>query len=80
MTTPKLLSVSLFQLILLHSLFDRTNAQSLLDGFYQKSCPVEGIVKKVTAQYISKAPSLAAPLLRMHFHDCFVRVRIIFFS
>ncbi|KAL8131241.1 peroxidase 27-like [Apium graveolens] len=74
MTTPKLLSVILFQLILLHSILYCTNAQSLQDGFYQKSCPsMEGIVKKITAQYISKAPSLAAPLLRMHFHDCFIR-------
>ncbi|KAL1821718.1 hypothetical protein ACET3Z_016587 [Daucus carota] len=74
MTTPKLLSIFLFQLMLLHSLLECTNAQSLRDGFYQKSCPaVESIVKKVTDQYISKSPSLAAPLLRMHFHDCFIR-------
>lgn len=78
MAIPKLLSVFLVQLMLLHSLLDCSNALS--EGFYQKSCPaVEGIVKKITAQYISTAPPLAAALLRMHFHDCFVRVRVVFF-
>ncbi|PQQ02167.1 peroxidase 27 [Prunus yedoensis var. nudiflora] len=44
-------------------------------GFYAKSCPeAEDIVKKVIFQTISTTPSLAGPLLRMHFHDCFVRI------
>ncbi|KAK7825175.1 peroxidase 27, partial [Quercus suber] len=43
-------------------------------GFYAKTCPqAETIVKKVIVQTLSKAPTLAASLLRMHFHDCFVR-------
>ena len=46
-------------------------------NFYDKTCPgVSNAVKEVVADYISKAPFLAAPLLRMHFHDCFVRVSI----
>eukprot|EP00253_Pinus_taeda_P012457 PITA_12457 len=38
-------------------------------------CPgVYSAVGNVVGETISKAPTLAAPLLRMHFHDCFVRV------
>ncbi|KAK4492773.1 hypothetical protein RD792_000093 [Penstemon davidsonii] len=50
------------------------NAQSLKVGFYEKTCPnVEAIVKETTNTIFSRAPTLAAPILRMHFHDCFVR-------
>ena len=57
---------------------DLANAQRLKVGFYAKTCPrAETIVKKVIVQTLSKASTLAAPLLRMHFHDCFVRVRIL---
>ncbi|KAK4492772.1 hypothetical protein RD792_000092 [Penstemon davidsonii] len=50
------------------------NAQSLKIGFYEKTCPnVEAIVKQTTNTIFSKAPTLAAAILRMHFHDCFVR-------
>ena len=46
-------------------------------NFYDNTCPDVYIeVENVVRDYISKAPSLAAPLLRMHFHDCFVRVSI----
>lgn len=53
-------------------------------GFYDNVCAeVETIVRKTTHRFISRDPSLAASLLRLHFHDCFVRVRqttwVIFF-
>ncbi|KAF8044939.1 hypothetical protein N665_5972s0002 [Sinapis alba] len=42
--------------------------------YYRFRCPqVESIVRRVTFQYVSRRPTLAAALLRMHFHDCFVR-------
>ncbi|KAJ9169042.1 hypothetical protein P3X46_020511 [Hevea brasiliensis] len=53
--------------------FSPVNAQ-LKVGFYSKTCPqAEAIVKEVIDGVLSVAPSLAGPLLRMHFHDCFVR-------
>ncbi|ESQ36401.1 hypothetical protein EUTSA_v10008157mg [Eutrema salsugineum] len=42
--------------------------------YYRFKCPqAEAIVRRVTFQYVSRRPSLAAALLRMYFHDCFVR-------
>lgn len=42
--------------------------------FYKTTCPsAESTIKKVATKYIKKDKTLAAPLLRMHFHDCFVR-------
>ncbi|CDY65911.1 BnaAnng21300D [Brassica napus] len=47
----------------------------LYEGYYRyNNCPqMEYIVRDVTYHYIYKDPTLAAALLRMHFHDCFVR-------
>ncbi|GJT07214.1 peroxidase 27-like protein [Tanacetum coccineum] len=62
------------QLLLVALLLNIANGKGLKLGFYKKTCPrAEAIVKRTTANFISRAPSLAAPLLRMHFHDCFVR-------
>ncbi|MBA0727700.1 hypothetical protein Golax_000668 [Gossypium laxum] len=55
------------------ALIGSTQAQ-LQMYFYGTSCPkAEHIVKDYVKQHIPNAPSLAAALLRMHFHDCFVR-------
>lgn len=47
-------------------------------GFYNQTCPkVEAIILDYVKKHIPNAPSLAAPLLRMQFHDCFVRVSVL---
>jgi peroxidase len=54
--------------------FYPTNAHLSVD-YYSKTCPnAEEIVRKEMIQIFSVAPSLAGPFLRLHFHDCFVRV------
>ncbi|KAJ0250842.1 Peroxidase 1 [Hirschfeldia incana] len=47
----------------------------LYEGYYRyNNCTkMEDIVRDITYHYIYKDPTLAAALLRMHFHDCFVR-------
>ncbi|GMP89856.1 hypothetical protein CsSME_00041235 [Camellia sinensis var. sinensis] len=57
------------------SSYSLANANGLKLGFYHKTCQsIEAIIKETTARFISRAPTLPAPLIRMHFHDCFVRV------
>ncbi|XP_065875821.1 peroxidase 27-like [Euphorbia lathyris] len=70
MATLKLLSFVLSLLFILNL----TTSQGLYLGFYSKTCPdAEYIALNVVKQFVYKDPTLAAPLLRMHFHDCFVR-------
>lgn len=50
-------------------------AQSLELHYYKKSGPkAELIIKRKMQQHFSADPSLPAGLLRLHFHDCFIRL------
>ncbi|KAK0608729.1 hypothetical protein LWI29_035110 [Acer saccharum] len=50
------------------------NVAGLRLNFYAKSCPTaEIIVKGIILSRVPTNPTLPAKLLRMHFHDCFVR-------
>ncbi|XP_066382672.1 peroxidase 1-like [Miscanthus floridulus] len=43
-------------------------------GYYSKTCPAaEQIVRDETTAAIRASPDLAAALLRLHYHDCFVQ-------
>ncbi|KAJ1392725.1 Secretory peroxidase [Sesbania bispinosa] len=47
---------------------------SLRKNFYRNSCPqAEQIVQTKINQHVSARPDLPAKLIRMHFHDCFVK-------
>ncbi|WCJ20302.1 Peroxidase superfamily protein [Euphorbia peplus] len=73
MAASKSFSGLYLSMIILLFASNSANAQ-LRVGFYSKKCPAaEAIVKKVVDETMSVAPSLAGPLLRMNFHDCFVR-------
>ncbi|CAA6671685.1 unnamed protein product [Spirodela intermedia] len=55
-------------------LFEAADAQGLRSVFYKKTCPkAETIVRQTVASFVAKDATVAAPLLRLHFHDCFVR-------
>ncbi|KAE8700195.1 Cationic peroxidase 2 [Hibiscus syriacus] len=52
----------------------------LQNGFYSSSCPkAEAVVRSIVESHFNNDPPVAAGLLRLHFHDCFVQVTLFFF-
>nr|AAF63025.1 peroxidase prx13 precursor [Spinacia oleracea] len=53
---------------------EKSQGGNLYPQFYDHSCPkLEDIVWSVLAKVVAKEPRMAASLLRLHFHDCFVK-------
>jgi len=51
-----------------------TNVIRLREDFYSHSCPTAlSIVKSVVEKAVERESRMAASLLRLHFHDCFVQ-------
>ncbi|XP_027109784.1 peroxidase 27-like [Coffea arabica] len=75
MATSRVSKHFLFQLIFLALIaFNRANGRSLTPDFYKHTCPnLVYTIKTVVDEVMSVAPTLGGPLMRMHFHDCFVR-------
>jgi peroxidase len=49
----------------------------LFPQFYDHSCPkAKEIVHSIVAQAVARETRMAASLVRLHFHDCFVKVFI----
>ncbi|MCO5564282.1 hypothetical protein L7F22_017942 [Adiantum nelumboides] len=49
-------------------------AQPLSASFYDQSCPgLQSVVRSVMRQAVQKEPRMAASILRLFFHDCFVQ-------
>jgi len=47
----------------------------LFPQFYDQSCPkAQEIVQSIVAKAFEHDPRMPASLLRLHFHDCFVKV------
>ncbi|GMN51746.1 hypothetical protein TIFTF001_020901 [Ficus carica] len=68
------LNVLLMVFLVLSSVLGGSLAGGLRKNFYRVTCPrAEDIVREVTSENVAKNPALPAKLLRMHFHDCFVR-------
>lgn len=67
-------SAFLFSSLLVLSLI-YSHGNALSSNYYENSCPqVEDIVTQVITEATKKDKTVPAALLRMHFHDCFIRV------
>lgn len=57
------------------SFSQNSNGGFLSPQFYDRSCPqAQHIIQSVVWKAVAQQPRMAASLLRLHFHDCFVQV------
>ncbi|QHN77058.1 Peroxidase [Arachis hypogaea] len=69
-----MLSKKLLVLLVVLSVSSSLTSASLTVGFYKRTCPhAEAIVRSAVNKAISLNEGIAPALIRMHFHDCFVR-------
>lgn len=69
------MNVYFLSLILTVILVISFNTEALSPHYYDHSCPqADQIVTNAVKKAMSNDKTVPAALLRMHFHDCFVRV------
>ncbi|XP_024366134.1 peroxidase 71 isoform X1 [Physcomitrium patens] len=74
--SPALLAIFVTIALAMNSIIPAAAHTGLKVGFYRHSCPqVEAIVYNSMAQSTKADDTVAPGILRMAFHDCFVRVR-----
>lgn len=78
--STRLLFLILLLLIFLHErkVSSEGDHGVLVLDYYKETCPLaEEIVRRIVKHAVLKDPRMAASLLRLHFHDCFVMVKCI---
>lgn len=74
MAVSKNFAVILSVLALVPLCFAASGSGYLYPQYYDHSCPkAKEIVKSIVAEAVAKEARMAASLLRLHFHDCFVK-------
>lgn len=77
MMRPSFIVLLLISLTILKTVMVCNGDKLLKMKYYQKSCrSVDRIVSDITWRKAAENPRLAAKLLRLQYHDCFVRVYI----
>jgi len=79
MASYKHLSVFLYSFVF--ASVASTAFSSLSPDYYDYSCPnALSTIRSVVEAAVQKEQRMGASLLRLHFHDCFVNVRLSMFS
>lgn len=74
MATPALLLFVVVVVVVVAMVVSSTEAK-LTPEFYHRTCPqIHHIVRTEVVKAVAAEPRIAASLVRLHFHDCFVHV------